>query len=63
MQKLWIPGSFFFSPPKSLGARLMSTHPSYLCVFFPDKLSYLVLIGKNTSGLELWMKEPLHWLI
>ena len=26
-------------------------------------VSYLALIGHITSGLELGMKEPVHWLI
>ena len=38
----------------------------YLPVFvvlLPDIFLYLALNGINISGLELGMKEPLHWLI
>ena len=38
-------------------------HTICICVSIFLYIPYLVLIGLNTSGLELVMREPPHWLM
>ena len=55
----------------SLGFIVYSNHPCPWAlpsesgdhIFQAMHLSYLVSIGLITSGLELEMREPLHWLM